>query len=66
MALCSSLTLLMFEIEIRVWFGVFFGWESVERFFLLGRVKKQPVPCRFCGSLDGDGHLFWECTFPPH
>ena len=33
--------------------------------FLLGRVKRQPVPCRFCGSPDGDGHLFWECTFPP-
>ena len=33
--------------------------------FLLTRVKRQPVPCRFCGSPDGDGHLFWECTFPP-
>ena len=22
-------------------------------------------PCRFCGCLDGDGHLFWECTYPP-
>ena len=20
---------------------------------------------RFCGGPDGDGHLFWECTFPP-
>ena len=25
----------------------------------------QPVPCRFCGALDGDGHLLLECTFPP-
>ena len=33
--------------------------------FLLSRVRGQPVPCRFCGSPDGDGHLFWECTFPP-
>ena len=33
--------------------------------FLLGRVKEQPVPCRFCGAPDNDGHLFWECTFPP-
>ena len=33
--------------------------------FLLGRVRGQPVPCRFCGAPDGDGHLFWECTFPP-
>ena len=33
--------------------------------FLLGGVKGQPVPCRFCGSPDGDGHLFGECTFPP-
>ena len=33
--------------------------------FLLGRVRGQPVPCQFCGAPDGDGHLFWECTFPP-
>ena len=34
--------------------------------FLLGRVRGQPVPCRFCGAPDGDGHLFLgECTFPP-
>ena len=23
------------------------------------------MPCRFCGSRDSDGHLFWDCTFPP-
>ena len=33
--------------------------------FLLGKAKKEDVPCRFCGKQDGDGHLFWECTFPP-
>ena len=33
--------------------------------FLLGRVRGQAVPCRFCGAPDGDGHLFGECTFPP-
>ena len=33
--------------------------------FLLGRIRGQPVPCRFCGAPDHDGHLFWECTFPP-
>ena len=33
--------------------------------FLLGRVRHQAIPCRFCGAPDGDGHLFWECTFPP-
>ena len=27
--------------------------------FLLGRVRSQIVPCRFCGAPDGDGHLFW-------
>ena len=32
---------------------------------MLGRVRGQPVPCRFCGAPDGDGHLFGECTFPP-
>ena len=31
--------------------------------FLLGKAKKEDVPCRFCGQKDGDGHLFWECTF---
>ena len=20
--------------------------------------------CRFCGEQDGDGHLFWDCSFP--
>ena len=33
--------------------------------FLLGRVRGQPVPCRFYGAPDGDGHLLGECTFPP-
>ena len=33
--------------------------------FLLGRVRGQPVPCRFCGAPDGDGHFLGECTFPP-
>ena len=31
---------------------------------LLGRVRGQAVPW-FCGAPDGDGHLFWECPFPP-
>ena len=31
--------------------------------FLLLRVRHQVIPCRFCGAPDGDGHLFWECTF---
>ena len=33
--------------------------------FLLHKVKGQRVPCRFCGAPDGDGHLFWECSFLP-
>ena len=33
--------------------------------FLLGKAKKEDVPCRFCGKRDGDGHFFWECSFPP-
>ena len=33
--------------------------------FFLGQAKKDGVPCQFCGKKkDGDGHLFWECTFP--
>ena len=27
--------------------------------FLLCKVKKEDVPCRFCGAPDNDGHLFW-------
>ena len=33
--------------------------------FLLGKARKEDVPCRFCGKRDGDGHLFWECSFAP-
>ena len=33
--------------------------------FLLGRVRNQVLPCRFCGAPDHDGHLFWDCPFPP-
>ena len=33
--------------------------------FLLEKVGRHPAPCRFCGAPDGDGHLFWECTFLP-
>ena len=33
--------------------------------FLLSRVRGQAVPCRFCGPPYHDGHLFWECSFPP-
>ena len=32
---------------------------------LLGRVRGQVVPCRFCVALDGDGHLFRDCPYPP-
>ena len=38
---------------------------SVWNGFLFGRVRNQVLPCRFCGAPDHDGHLFWECTFPP-
>ena len=31
--------------------------------FLLGRARGQPVPCKFCGAPDGDGHLFWNVPF---
>ena len=36
-------------------------WNGI----LLGTAKKEDVPYQFCGKRDGDGHLFWECTFPP-
>ena len=31
-------------------------------FFLVGFVVRL---FQFCGAPDGDGHLFWDCTFPP-
>ena len=41
-------------------------WRSLERIpFLIGKTRKEDVPCRFCGKRDGDGHLFWECSFHP-
>ena len=33
--------------------------------FLLGKARKEDVPCRFCGKRDGDGHLFWNVPFSP-
>ena len=33
--------------------------------FLLSKVRGEVVPCRFCGGADGDGHMFWECPYPP-
>ena len=43
--------------------GVMVGgvWNGL----LVGEVRNQVLPCRFCGAPDHDGHLFWECTFPP-
>ena len=31
----------------------------------MARPRRKTFPCRFCGRRDGDGHLFWECTFLP-
>ena len=70
MAPCSSLILLTLEKEVRLCFVASWLGEGGERGrgvwngVLLGRVSGQVVPCRFCGAPDGDGHLFWECTFP--
>ena len=32
--------------------------------FLLGNVRGEAVPCRFCGGADGDGHLFLGLSLP--
>ena len=61
---CSSLTLPMFGTETRHCFERSFP-VGVWNGFLLGKVRKENVPCRFCGGPDGDGHLFWECSYPP-
>ena len=31
--------------------------------FLLSKVKKEDINCRFCNAPDNDGHLIWDCTF---
>ena len=31
--------------------------------FLMSKSQKEDLLCRFCGSPDSDGHLFWECPF---
>ena len=64
MVLCSSLILLMFEKDIRPCF-VPLWLVGFGMFFLLSRVRGRDVPCRFCGAPDDDGHLFWDCPFPP-
>ena len=64
LAPCSSLTLTMFGREIRHCYVVCL-LEVFGMVFLLGKVRNCHVPCRFCGGDDHDGHLFWECTFPP-
>ena len=62
-SLCSHFSLLMCEIEIRHCFGESFLGVFGMIFFL--EVQGDNVPCRFCGGPDGDGHLFWECSYPP-
>ena len=36
-----------------------FGTDS-----FLARPRRKTFLVVFCGKRDGDGHLFWECTFP--
>ena len=33
--------------------------------FLLGKAKKEDVPCRFCGKSDGDGQFVLGMSFLP-
>ena len=67
MAPCSSLILLMLERERErdkaLLRSIMVGgvWNG----FLLCKVRGRDVLCQFCGAPDRDGHLFWECTFPP-
>ena len=61
---CSSLILLMLQKEIRLLLRSIMV-SGVWNGFFLDRVRGLFVPCLFCGAPDGDGHLFWECTFPP-
>ena len=38
---------------------------SVWNGFLLGKAKREDVPCRFCGQRDGDGHSWGSVLFFP-
>ena len=60
---CSSLTLTTFGRDKALLRSILVGcvWNG----FLLQKVKGQRVLCQFCGGTDSDGHLFWECLFPP-
>ena len=49
--------------ETNGYFEAFLGW-CLERIFL-GHVLGEIVPCRFCRGMDGDGHLLWDCPYPP-
>ena len=33
--------------------------------FCSAKQKNGDIKCRFCNASDNDGHLFWECPFPP-
>ena len=33
--------------------------------FLLSKANNEDIRCRFCHAPDNDGHLFWDCCFPP-
>ena len=57
MVLINYLFLLIFEKETKCLRAILSGgvWNG----FLLSKVKKEDVPCRFCGAPDNDGHLFF-------
>ena len=59
MVLCSSFILLMFEKEDKALLRTILV-GGVWNGFLLGYVRGQTVPCRFCGAPDHDGHFFGE------
>ena len=63
MAPCSSLILLMFEKEIRLCFVVSrLGVSGMVSLLDGFEARLLHVGSR---APDSDGHLFWECTFPP-
>ena len=60
---CNYSSLLMSGVETRRCSeGSFLGVYGMV--FYSARCGEN-VLCRFCGGVDGDGHLFWDCTFPP-
>ena len=63
MVLCNSLPLLMSVIEIGDYREAVYQVEH-GTVFCSERTEEKTFLVAFVGGIDGDGHLFWDCTHP--